>query len=178
MAERQIHGFNYQSKIIQRELLKEDINYTGKWDAVCTSTNLPASIKCISVKGSIDFGDFRRQTQVDQDFILYVGFWEKSRSNIVEEYKVLIKSDIWQSYFGDKTIIESMINDMKLISNDRKDDQIWREFREKYSNLYGDSIISLRFKRDHKKQKRIQCGITKNNFIKFVIKDNLLLDWK
>lgn len=41
--------------------------------------------------------------------------------------------------------------------------------------MYGKSIISLRFKRDHKKQKRIQCGITKPNFVKKVIKDNFVI---
>ena len=46
----------------------------------------------------------------------------------------------------------------------------WTDFRKKWTNIYGKSIISLRFKRDHKKQKRIQCGISRNNFINIVLK--------
>lgn len=167
MAERQEHGFIYQEKIINENNLIEDKNYTGKWDGFNGEYNLPTSIKCISKKGSIDFGDFRRQTEVDTDFILYLGFWEGSKNNINEEYKVLIKKENWQRYFGNKEIINDMLNEMKDISNDKSDDPKWKIYREKYSDLYGNSIISLRFKRDHKKQKRIQLRTHYNNRIFF-----------
>jgi hypothetical protein len=176
MAERQQHGFLYQERIINENKLIENENYTGKWDGFNKEYNLPTSIKCISKKGSIDFGDFRRQTEVETDFILYLGFWEGNKENINEEYKVLIKKENWQKYFGDKTIIVDMLNEMKDISNDKSDDKKWKEYREKYSKLYGESIISLRFKRDHKKQKRIQCGITKKNFLNVILKENSLLE--
>jgi hypothetical protein len=175
MAERQQHGFLYQEKIINENKLIEDKNYTSKWDGFNKEYNLPTSIKCISKKGSIDFGDFRRQTEVETDFILYLGFWEGNKENINEEYKVLIKKENWQKYFGDKSIIVDMLDEMKDISNDKSDDKKWKEYREKYSKLYGKSIISLRFKRDHKKQKRIQCGITKKNFIEVILSENSLL---
>ena len=175
MAERQIHGFNYQRKVIDNNILVEDDKYTGKWDAYNESLSIPASIKCIGVKGSIDFGDFRRQTQVDTDFILYVGFWQGKKDNIVEEYKVLISKEKWLSYFGDTNIINEMLSEMSEISNDRSDDNKWKQFRLKWKEKYGDSIISLRFKRDHKKQKRIQCGITKTNFLNVILKENQIL---
>jgi len=175
MAERQKHGFNYQVSIIESESLMEDTNYTGKWDAYDPSTDKPTSIKCIGIKGSIDFGDFKRQSEVNNDFVLYIGFWKGSTSNIVEEYKVLISAEKWTSYFGDKTIVSSMLSEMKNISNDHCDDNKWRDFRHKWGQLYGDSIISLRFKRDHKKQKRIQCGISRTNFIETVLKENTII---
>jgi len=177
MAERQNHGFLYENlKIKQNNLIKSD-NYTSKWDTyeVYDGVEIPVSIKCVGVNASIDFGDFKRQTEVDRDFILYVGFWKGKKTNIVEEYKVLINKDIWNSYFGDKTIITNMNNELKDISNDYSDDLKWTQYRNKYKSLYGDSIISLRFKRDHKKQKRIQCGITKKNFITFLLNDNKIL---
>jgi hypothetical protein len=175
MAERQKHGFNYQSMVIIKESLIEDENYTAKWDAYNPNINKPASIKCIGVSGSVDFGDFKRQTEVDSDFILYVGFWKGKKDNIVEEYKILIKKENWDKYFGNKSIISEMLSEMKKISNDRSDDLKWKNFRKKYSELYGSSIISLRFKRDHKKQKRIQCGISKRKFIDVVLKENIVL---
>jgi hypothetical protein len=177
MAERQSHGFDYeQIKMTQNNLIKED-NYTSKWDSyeLFEGAKIPVSIKCIGANSSIDFGDLKRQTEVDQDFILYVGFWRGQKNNIVEEYKVLINKDIWNSYFGNKDIINEMLLEMKQISNDYSDDSKWRSFRRKYKELYGESIISLRFKRDHKKQKRIQCGITKSNFLNIILRDNLVL---
>ena len=64
---------------------------------------------------------------------------------------------------------------MKLITNNHSDDSKWKIFREKYTKLYGDSIISLRFKRDHKTQKRIQCGIAYKNFINTILIENEVL---
>ena len=64
---------------------------------------------------------------------------------------------------------------MSTISNDHSDDKKWTEFRKRYTKLYGKSVIALRFKRDHKSQKRIQCGISYTNFIKVVLKENTIL---
>jgi hypothetical protein len=180
MDERQKHGFEYEElKINENNLIKEE-NYTAKWDTfeIYNDVKTPVSVKCIGLNSSIDFGDFKRQTEVDEDFILYVGFWKGKKNNIVEEYKVLINKDVWNSYFGDKSIIQSMLDEMKGISNDYSDDNKWKDYRNKYKELYGKSIISLRFKRDHKKQKRIQCGITKPNFVNVVLKDNVIISKK
>jgi hypothetical protein len=175
--ERQIHGFEYERLIMERNNLTKESSYTGKWDMyeLFNGKNTPVSVKCIGFKSSIDFGDFKRQTEIVDDFILYIGFWKGQKRNIVEEYKVLIKNENWIKYFGDKNIISDMVCEMSFISNDYSDDCKWKEFRNKYSGLYGKSVISLRFKRDHKSQKRIQCGITKSNFLNVVLKENLVL---
>lgn len=173
MVERQEHGFLYEKEIIEKNNIIKDDNYTGKWDSY--ENGKPVSIKCIKQGSSIDFGDFKRQSEVDKYFILYVGFWYGNKNNIVESYKVLIKKENWVSYFGDVNIIQSMLTEMKEISNERSDDLKWKSYREKYGKLYGDSIIALRFKRDHKKQKRIQCGITYTNFKNVVLKNNQLM---
>ena len=58
-----------------------------------------------------------------------------------------------------------MHNEMKSISNHKKDDLLWSEFIKKYKKLYPkDNLIKLRFKRDHKTQKRIQCAINFKTF--------------
>jgi hypothetical protein len=177
MAERQKHGFEYEDFIINENNLIKEENYTAKWDTfeVYNGVKTPVSVKCIGFNSSIDFGDLKRQTEVNQDFILYIGFWKGKKNNIVEEYKVLINKDVWNSYFGNKTIIQSMLDELKGISNDYSDDDKWKEYRKKWKAMYGESIISLRFKRDHKKQKRIQCGITKKNFLNIVLKENNII---
>ena len=177
MAERQIHGFEYEQYLIEKNNLSKENSYTNKWDTyeIYNGVKYPVSIKCIGFNSNIDFGDFRRQTEVDSNFILYVGVWRGKKTNIVENYKILITKDNWDDYFGNKNIVQEMLDEMKCISNNHSDDDKWKLFRKKYKDLYGKSIISLRFKRDHKKQKRIQCGITKSNFINVIIKNNLKL---
>ena len=68
---------------------------------------------------------------------------------------------------GDDEFEEGFEEDAPTGSFDYSDDEEWtrrrleltKEWKENSSNL-----ISLYFKRDHKKQKRIQCGITYKNF--------------
>ena len=68
---------------------------------------------------------------------------------------------------------DEMKQELKKITNLRSDDNIWKLFIRKYRNSYPKTnLIKLRFKRDHKKQKRIQCAISYNNFISnFEVKD-------
>lgn len=178
MAERQGHAFEYESRIINENNIIKSEGYTDKWDAF--EGDMPVSVKNIKLNSSVDFGDFRRQTLLNQDFYLYVGFWKGEKTNIVEEYKILVSYNNWKNYFGDTTIISDMLTEMKDISNDRSDDGKWKEFRKKWNSLYkqnnSNPIITLRFKRDHKKQKRIQCGISSTNFKK-IIKENQVI-WK
>jgi hypothetical protein len=176
--ERQIHGLNYEETVISRNpSIKRSQNYTEKWDAVETynSITYPVSIKCIGIKNSIDFGDLFRQTQVDENFILYIGFWEGKEKTIKKEYKLLIKSQNWKSYFGNLDKLDVMKDEMAFITNEYSDDKKWRLFRDKYKVLYGDSVIKIRFKRDHKKQKRIQCSINKNLFNNKILTENTIL---
>jgi hypothetical protein len=96
MAERQKHGFEYEKLIINENNLTKECNYNSKWDTfeIYNDIKTPVSIKCIGVNSSIDFGDFKRQVEVNENFILYVGFWKDLKNNIVEEYKVYINKDI------------------------------------------------------------------------------------
>ncbi len=177
MAARQEHGFKYQEKIIQEKKLRKELKHTHKFDAYekIKGIEYSVSIKCIKLGSGIDFGDFERQSKVDKDFILYIGFWEGNTNNIVKEYKILIKKEKWNSYFGDLSIITNLKNDLKNISNEKKDDGIWKTYRTKYKKLYGKSTITLKFKRDHKTQKRIQCGISKTNFNKILLEENIII---
>lgn len=176
MAERQAHAFDYEKRIIFDNNIIKNENYTGKWDA--TENGKPVSIKMAKKGSSVDFGDFRRQTLLTEDFLLYVGFWSGQKDNVIEEYKILVSVDNWKKYFGNVSILDNMLSEMKQISNDHSDDKKWTEFRKKYDKLYkinnNKPIIALRFKRDHKAQKRIQCGIANSN-LKQILKENTII---
>ena len=85
--ERQSHGFKYQDKIIKQYQLS-DINpytgkklmYTDKWDAYCGS--IPVQIKDKKKNGNIELADMFRQAETMENFLLFIGFWEKDKTNI------------------------------------------------------------------------------------------------
>lgn len=165
MAERQIHGFLYEKKCFADFpwWTSNSDEYTNKWDGYDTELEMPVSIKCIQKGSSIDFGDIFRMATIDEDWILQVGFWQGSKTNIVEEYTIEIDKNDWQSLVGDIESFKKAKIEMSSISNDYSDDEKWKQFRLKYKTLWGSTIFQPRFKRDHKKQKRIQCGIMYND---------------
>ena len=165
MNTRQIHGFLYERLVIQRLGLRQNTNYTGKYDA--WYNDIPIQIKCCKYKSSIDFGDFLRNQQHSEDFILIIGFWKDNKTNIVEEYMIKIDTDTFcGSIKFDYT--NQMLEGLRHISNNKIDDQVWKSYVSKYKKLYNKPgrILKLRFKRDHKKQKRIQCSMNYSTFVK------------
>jgi hypothetical protein len=165
MAERQVHGFLYEKKCFADFpwWTSNSDKYTDKWDGYDTELQKPVSIKCIQKGASVEFGDMFRMASINEDWILQVGFWEGKKTNIVEEYTIEIDKDDWQCLISDVEVFKKTKKEMDDISNDYSDDEKWNKFRLKYKKLWGESILQPRFKRDHKKQKRIQCGITYNN---------------
>lgn len=166
-SERQAHGFYYQNDVIKRLKLREIPQYTAEYDAECQGT--PIQIKCMKHGTGIQLGDYLRNRNKKHDFIMIIGFWENCMYNIrYEEIRYITHKNYTDNIgFHDvgNQIEQHMLEDIKKISNFEKDDRIWKEFRVKYRSLWPSSNnIDLRFVRDRKKQKRLQCGISWKNY--------------
>jgi len=165
--ERQKHGFEYEDIIIKKYNLIKDEKYTSendaylRWKFVINKEEkwclIPVQIKFIKWKNSIDLGDFSRHTK-RKSFILHIGFWKDCPDQIYHEETFWIDGSKWRKLFS-CSFIPELLHEMSNISNSRDDDILWTLFRKKYTNLWGSRLIRLRFKRDHKKQKRLQCSL-------------------
>ena len=171
--ERQAHGFSYQAEKIKQYNLStidpatgEELLYTDKWDAFYN--NIPVQIKDKKIGGNIELADIFRQSETTEDFILIVGFWEKEKTNIIEEHILYINGNEWHSYF-DPICLDKYQTLLKTITNDHSDDAKWtqaiNQLRKEWSQATPYLIVP-RPKRDHKNQKRIQCAINKVVFYK------------
>jgi len=166
-GERQRHGFDYENAVIQKYDLKRSDNYTSKYDAFYLG--IPVQIKCIKHGCAIEMGDYKRNKNKQEDFILIVGFWKGEKDNIVKESILYIDHANFTKHLTFKND-KKMVAEMDLISNLVEDDNRWKVFCNKYKSEWPDTnLLDIRFKRDHKKQKRIQCAISWSNFVnKFV----------
>lgn len=158
-TERQGHGFAYEQKVLMKFGLSKCKNYTSEYDATCG--NLHVQVKCIKYGCAIELGCYFRNKKKNKDFILIIGFWRGTKDNIVEERIYSIHHEVYSSnlkYDEDA----SMMEEMKLISNLHEDDQRWKQFCTKHKKVWStyNNNIDIRFKRDHKTQKRIQCAIS------------------
>lgn len=162
MPERQKHGFDFQKQFIENNSLKEEECYTGEWDAY-TKNGYPIQIKTYKKSGEIDLGDLKRNVNKKENFLLVLAPYVIA--NGIKKFcstKIFdVKADDWKGLFNCGCLNE-MYDFLSNISNDKKDDQAWKqgvkEFKEK-----AEGLAVPRFKRDHKKQKRIQAAIPKKN---------------
>ena len=166
--EKQKHGFDFENLIINKYKLIKEKKYTGEFDAYYN--NVPIQIKCIKQNTSIDLGDYFRNKNKTKDFILIIGFWKNLKTNIVATHAIYINYQNWNNLFNFNFDIE-MKTEMKLISNLKIDDENWKNYQCRYKNLWhlNERKIDIRFKRDHKVQKRIQCAIKNKIFYNFFL---------
>jgi len=192
MAARQQHGFDYQNYVIDLLALIPDDSYIGKNDAYCIErggVNYPVQIKFIKKNSSIELGDYRRNKARDREYALIVGFWKGLKGNISDEHILYPPMDWWRYLFlTDDLFDNDLYSFLGNISNDKSDDDrwksgckkfkkrwndYWQQIRPEFEELYGYEcpirLIQPRFKRDHKKQKRIQCAIPYKLFYKFFV---------
>jgi hypothetical protein len=165
-SERQNHGFKYEDDFMERYNLQQSDSYTSDFDGHCGL--LPIQIKYTKVKGEVCLGDYRRNINITQDFILHMAFYEEEGKNKLpnaEEYTLYINHKVYTDLFklNDINIIR---DELSLISNDKYDDVKFKTFRNKYKK--SNNIIQVRFKRDHKKQKRIQAAIPRVKLQDFI----------
>ena len=167
--ERQNHGFIFEDYIINKYNLIKEIKYTGTYDAY-TKDGIPVQIKLEKYNSDIEMADIFRNSQVNSDFILIVGFWSENKNNIIEQRTVYFKKEDYLSFFNQE-LLKEFESFLKGITNDYSDDIKWKKqitlFKEEWQ-LKTPNFIRPRFKRDHKKQKRIQCAINNKDFHNYV----------
>jgi len=164
-TKKQKHGFIYENSIIKKYNLNKCDIYNDKFD--CYYNNTPVQIKYTKNKGEICLADYKRNKELDNDFILHIGIYENENNikTTIQEYTLYIDFNVYIKLFNFD--INNIIEEFKIISNDKLDDGKYKLFKKKYKNN-NDDIVHIRFKRDHKKQKRIQASIPYRHIRAFI----------
>lgn len=162
--ERQQHGFDFEQLVAGIWGIELSNQYTSKWDG--RMNGFPVSIKLEKYKSDVELGDYFRNAATEEDFYLIVGFWQDEPDNIIEFHILFIDGTEWHTLFPN-IFSNSFSNLLAAISNEKSDDDLWREqitiLKQQWVNSTN-NLIRPRFKRDHKKQKRVQCAINNKDF--------------
>lgn len=170
-GERQKHGFDFEAMIKEKYniLPCTDGHYTYQWDGMLNG--IPVSIKTEQLGSDVEMASFERNAQHTCTFYLIVGFWDGKKDNIVTTEILLIDGNEWHQLF-DENIVNECHDFLASITNDYSDDERWsqgcKELKEKWQ-VSTSNLIRPRFKRDHKKQKRMQCAINYTDFYEYFI---------
>ena len=180
MAERQRHGLDYENFVFDKDnTLIRTKCYTHRWDGF-NRNNTPISIKTKKIGGNkLEMGDFFRQSEVNQDFYIYLGFWQYNK----KKQKVLVKEKIYkipytyhQLNFREKYVEAQREVFKGVATNEERDplrDKEWTKRREKFAKRWKESgsKVTPLYKKDHKGQKRIQCSFDLRDIEKYKINE-------
>src|ERR1017187_1616329 len=119
MVEVQAHGFSFEKWVRDHFFSGYAGDYMQKWDVpaehnTCDAMppafrNLPVSIKTAKIGSPIGLGDVLRQRQIDQPFVMIVGFWKQATPTekwILDIGCAIFEITSWQRLWGELTLAE------------------------------------------------------------------------
>ncbi len=90
MAERQLHGLQWESHI-KKQLNLSSNSYTSHWDGELDG--LPLSIKCMGISNALEMSSLLRFWQ-SPPFLMIVGWWKDSKEEEVHHFGILNEGEI------------------------------------------------------------------------------------
>ncbi len=152
--------------------------YTQKWDIPASANpkhgSIPVNPKATKYGTSIGLGDAIRQYQIDEPFLLIVGFWQQTtpeQKRWVNVQAVRIEPSTWRQLWGnisiaDLTKLDAIIKDPSLPLEEARE----QAKRLKAQEPYASALISLNPKID-RSQRRLQCSLSFDRFFAHLAKD-------
>lgn len=152
--------------------------YTQKWD-IPKEVNkahggVPVNPKAIKYGAPVDLGDALRQFEVDEPFMLIIGYWmqEGEKKRIVNIIAPTVTSKLWRSLWGPITLED--LQRLDSVVKDRKLD--YREARAQAQKIksvapFTEAIITVNPKIDATGQRRLQCSLSFKNVFKHLAPD-------
>ncbi len=153
-------------------------SYTQRWDIPADANKshggVPVNPKAIKHGTAVDLGDALRQYEIDEPFILLVGFWQqdgeqKRFTNIVAAH---ITPAQWKKLWGPVTYTDLWKLDELIKDPARPVEEVRRlALRAKNAPPFNRAIIQVNPKIDDR-QRRLQCSIRFNDFFQHVAPDS------
>lgn len=175
MPEVQLHGFDFENWIKKTFFADFAVSYSHKWDVPAEFNildivpkefrHLPVSIKTCKNRCPINFGDALRQFNVDEDFLLIVGFWEQNgvNKNFVSVEAVKITAQIWRNLFQPLTAEDLKLLDLTIKNKETYYAEV-RKLAKEIKKSFPPTKMILNPKIDSKSQRRLQCSLPFNVF--------------
>ena len=170
MAAVQNHGLIFEKwvkKIIGVNELAT--KYTQKWDV---PGEVPISVKFMGLTNALEFGSTVRIWEIEEPFTLVVGRWgQRGNEKIVRSIdEITITPEILKRMKGKiaREEIKAFDERIKMFPPGKKGQKEgidfanrWKEERKKRIGL-----LTITHKIDSKNQRRIQCNLNYNNYVK------------
>jgi hypothetical protein len=145
--------------------------YTQKWDVPAFANRrpdpalagLPANPKAVKFGAPVGLGDALRQFDIDEPFLLILGYWEQPAPDTKRFVKLLasrVEPAAWRALWGpvtraDLERLDALIKDRSLSPAEARR----RAQALKSRPPFSESVFVLNPKIDSKGQRRLQCSL-------------------
>lgn len=153
-------------------------SYTQKWDIPAAVNRhhggIPVNPKATKYKTPVDLGDALRQFDIDEPFILIIGYWQQEgkEKRFVNIVAPVVTPETLRQLWGPVTRAD--LERLDALIKDRALD--YREARRRAQAMkkappFNRSIITLNPKIDAKGQRRLQCSLSFFKVFKYLAPD-------
>ncbi|SDS03726.1 hypothetical protein SAMN05444173_1697 [Opitutus sp. GAS368] len=142
------------------------VSYTQRWDIPATENKdhgaIPVNPRVARLGTAVDLGDALRQYEIDEPFMLIIGFWQQDGGvkRMVNIIAPEISPELWRKLWGPVTYadllkLDAIIKDTgPAIEETRR-----RALQMKNAPPFTEAIIQVNPKIDDQGQRRLQCSI-------------------
>lgn len=141
-------------------------SYTQRWDIPASANRdhgaIPVNPKAVKHGTAVDLGDALRQYEIDEPFLLILGFWQQDgdMKRIVNIIAPEISPELWRKLWGPVTYADLRRLDT-LIKDPGPSVEETRRLALKMKNSppFTGAVIQVNPKIDNHGQRRLQCSI-------------------
>jgi len=151
-------------------------SYTQRWDLPAAENRdhggIPVNPKAVKHGTAIDLGDAFRQYEIDEPFLLVVGFWAQDGEvkRIVNIAAPEVRPELWRKLWAPVTYADLLKLDALIKDTGRPVEEIRRlALKMKNSPPFSEAVIQVNPKIDHAGQRRLQCSLRFAEFFKHLM---------
>lgn len=148
-------------------------SYTQRWDIPASANRdhgaIPVNPKLARHGTAVDLGDALRQYEIDEPFLLIIGFWQQEGEvkRIVNLIAPEVSPELWRKLWGPVTYADLRRLDA-LIKDTGPSIEETRRLALKMKNAppFSEAVIQVNPKIDNHGQRRLQCSIRFNDLFR------------
>ncbi len=151
-------------------------SYTQRWDIPAAENKshggIPVNAKTVQYGGAIDLGDALSQYEIDEPFMLVVGFWQEEgeERRLVNFTAPVIPPELWRKLWGPVTYADLLRFDALIKDIGPPVEELRKvALKVKNSPPFSDAVIQVNPKIDTHGLRRLQCSIRFADFFRYLL---------
>ena len=150
-------------------------SYTQRWDIPAAANRdhggIPVNPKAAKYGAPVDLGDALRQHEINEPFILVIGFWrqEGGVKRIVNIVAPAVPPELWDKLWAPVTYADLLRLDQLIKDRARPPEEARRlALQIKNSPPFSQAVIQVNPKIDSGEQRRLQCSLRFADVFKYL----------